>query len=818
MSISDTLKAQKYASIAEIAAAQSKLYADKLESAPDYAAQAAASANLAATSASQAESASLTAVSAANSATASAISASNSAEAAGEAAADAIQNYVDQSVRVPGSETVNPVPAAASRANAVFLWDGASQPTGKLLSEFVTLDGTGKIPVSMIPSIALTEPFVVSSQAEMLALNAQVGDIAKRTDLGYSFCLASSPPSTLANWVQLTDDVLAQLGLSSGATMVGAVDDSSNPTTVQGALNLKTSIASLAASTGATLIGATNNAGSTSTVQSVLNLKLEKTELAANDGEKFIGICPSIATLRLTEPTSNGQRITLREYTAGTGYGGGQFRAVMSASSYTDNNGTIIKTTSGNAWLRINSEVVNPLMFGAVPRIDNTTASCHTALQYAFNAAKGVVDGVGLTFNMGGEADINNASPILFKDITLNCTMPSTDAYPVIRVRNASHTVRNMSIIGNNIDGMLGINVESTANNSIVEGCSFTNLGSTAIYASASRVIARNNYTYNCGYAGTGNYRCSIWFNENEHAVMEGNTCLACTWGILTRATIGSTIGYYNTMRNNIVVSKAGTTSDCQGISASAQRGLTTSGNIVREFPNNGIDHQNCFNMTIIDNHITNCSDGVFIGDRSCGRIIISNNQMEGCNNGVRYYNPTNSVPDYQNQTFSDVQITNNIAYMSKSCGISVIMSGTTSANYLTRIDGNIVDGNGSTGQGIVLDTVTTGSACNNQVRRTAGHGINLTSCDGLRVTNNTMVDCGYGTTATYSGIMATTCARCDLTHNYAIGASMVYTVNVSGGGQNLVDFNISRSLSGATATNVTSSTGTINGTSQIKG
>lgn len=490
----------------------------------------------------------------------------------------------------------------------------------------------------------------------------------------------------------------------------------------------------------------------------------------------------------------------------------------MSASSYTDNNGTIIKTTSGNAWIRMNSEVVNPLIFGAIPRVDNTTASCHTALQYAFNAAKGVVDGVGLTFNMGGEADINNASPILFKDITLNCTMPSTDAYPVIRVRNASHTVRNMSIIGNNIDGMLGINVESTANNSIVDGCSFTNLGSTAIYASAARVIARNNYTYNCGYAGTGNYRCSIWFNENEHAVMEGNTCLACTWGILTRATIGSTIGYYNTMRNNIVVSKSGTTSDCQGISAAAQRGLTTSGNIVREFPNNGIDHQNCFNMSITDNHITNCSDGVFIGDRSCGRIIISNNQMEGCNNGVRYYNPKNSVPDYQNQTFADVQIINNIAYASKIYGISVIMTGTASANYLTRVDGNIIDGNGSTGQGISLDTATVGSVSNNQIRRTAGHGINLTSCDNMRVVDNTILDAGYGTTATYSGINAATCSRLTLTGNSAAGSSMVYAINVSGGGQNIVDSAISRSLSGASAVNVTNSPGTLTGTLLIKG
>ncbi|HDR2785671.1 TPA: hypothetical protein QCJ60_005071, partial [Enterobacter sichuanensis] len=51
MSISDTSKAQRYASVAEVAAAQAKLYADKLENAPDYAQQAANSALAAAASA-----------------------------------------------------------------------------------------------------------------------------------------------------------------------------------------------------------------------------------------------------------------------------------------------------------------------------------------------------------------------------------------------------------------------------------------------------------------------------------------------------------------------------------------------------------------------------------------------------------------------------------------------------------------------------------------------------------------------------------------------------------------------------------------------
>lgn len=806
MSISDTLKAQKYASIAEIAAAQSKLYADKLESAPDYASQAATSASLAATSATQAESAALTSASAANSATSSALSAANSAEAAGEAAADAIQNYVDQSVRVPGSETINPVPESSSRANSVFLWDGASQPTGKLLSEFATLDGTGKIPVSMIPAIALTEPFVVSSQAAMLALNAQIGDIAKRTDLGYSFCLASAPPSTLSNWVQLTDDVLAQLGLSSGATMIGAVDDSSNPTTVQGALNLKTSIASLAASTGSTLIGATNNAGSTSTAQSVLNLKLEKTELSANDGDKYVGECPTIAILRATEPTYDKQRITLREHTAGTGKGGGQFRSVLSGASYTDNNGTVIKTVGGSAWIRVNADILNPLMFGAVPYTDASSPTAHTAIMAACNAAAGTVDLLGYTYRTSDEIYVNQTRPIHLRDgkIRPDNTIPN-----VFRVLNSSHRINGITIIGDGSPGNVngGINVMSNSDGAIVENCRISNLGSLAIATASKKNIARNNYIDNVGYASTGNFRASIWMNEGEHNVMEGNVCQNCNWGIIMRNEIGVTQGYYNTMRNNIVIASSSAATDSQGISASAQLGLTTSGNIIRNFIDNSIDHQNCFGVNIVNNQITGNKDGVFIGDRSCGRIIISGNNITGCPTGIRYYNPSGTP--FPSQTFSDVQITNNTILSSTFTGIWVNMAGG-GTNYMTRVDGNIVDIGGAGGLGIVLDSVTTGSACNNQVRRANGHGIDVRTCDGLRITNNTVIDCGYGTTGTYNGINLGTCSRCNASDNYIIGTSMVYGIVLNGGSVNMSYTNHARGTTGATAVSIVGGSGNV--------
>ncbi|QXJ40760.1 hypothetical protein [Curtobacterium phage Parvaparticeps] len=88
----------------------------------------------------------------------------------------------------------------------------------------------GVVPTSQIPALAINDTFVVASQAAMLALTAQRGDIAKRTDLnGRSFVLGADAPGTLANWVDLgtTVDVSSVNGQSNvvvlGAADVGAV-------------------------------------------------------------------------------------------------------------------------------------------------------------------------------------------------------------------------------------------------------------------------------------------------------------------------------------------------------------------------------------------------------------------------------------------------------------------------------------------------------------------------------------------------------------------------------------------------------------------
>ncbi len=50
-----------------------------------------------------------------------------------------------------------------------------------------SLDSAGKVPTSQLPAVAIAETYVVNSQAAMLALPSDVGEIAIRTDVSKSF-------------------------------------------------------------------------------------------------------------------------------------------------------------------------------------------------------------------------------------------------------------------------------------------------------------------------------------------------------------------------------------------------------------------------------------------------------------------------------------------------------------------------------------------------------------------------------------------------------------------------------------------------------
>lgn len=83
--------------------------------------------------------------------------------------------------------------------NPPTLGTAASKNTGTSSGNIPVLDSNGKLADSVIPAVAITDTYVVANKSAMLALSAQKGDIAVRSDLNKSFVLQATPASTPEN-------------------------------------------------------------------------------------------------------------------------------------------------------------------------------------------------------------------------------------------------------------------------------------------------------------------------------------------------------------------------------------------------------------------------------------------------------------------------------------------------------------------------------------------------------------------------------------------------------------------------------------------
>lgn len=115
----------------------------------------------------------------------------------------------------------------------------ASKNTGTTDGTVPIIGADNKLDATILPAIAITDTFPVASQTEMLALTAQVGDVAVRTDLNRSFILKTEGANVLANWQELlspTDVVTSVAGkvgvvvLSNTDVGLGNVDNKSSAT------------------------------------------------------------------------------------------------------------------------------------------------------------------------------------------------------------------------------------------------------------------------------------------------------------------------------------------------------------------------------------------------------------------------------------------------------------------------------------------------------------------------------------------------------------------------------------------------------------
>jgi len=148
------------------------------------------------------------------------------------------------------------------------------------------------------PGSGSSQVFSVASQAAMLALAAQVGDIAVRSDISTSFVLAASDPSQIANWTEI---------LAPGGGGGGAVTSVAGRT---GAVTLSAAdISGLAASA----TSDTTNAGNISS-GTLSNGRLSGVALTANNLSDLANVATARGNLGLaasaTTDTTNAGNIS----------------------------------------------------------------------------------------------------------------------------------------------------------------------------------------------------------------------------------------------------------------------------------------------------------------------------------------------------------------------------------------------------------------------------------------------------------------------------------------------------------------------------
>jgi hypothetical protein len=116
---------------------------------------------------------------------------------------DSLKN-VFSATRLTNAVTINGIQFNGSSNISITDVTKISTSEKAAINGVATLDAYGKIPASQLSSIAISNTFVIASEADMVTLStAQKGDIAIRTDLHTTFILTSLPASNISNWQEL---------------------------------------------------------------------------------------------------------------------------------------------------------------------------------------------------------------------------------------------------------------------------------------------------------------------------------------------------------------------------------------------------------------------------------------------------------------------------------------------------------------------------------------------------------------------------------------------------------------------------------------
>ncbi len=100
--------------------------------------------------------------------------------------------------------------------DAPILGTASGKDVGTAIGQVPVIGEDGLIDARLIPSINVANSYPAANKAAMLALDAEVGDIAIRADDGKAYMLIIAPANVESNWKKLTADIVTASSLGLG--------------------------------------------------------------------------------------------------------------------------------------------------------------------------------------------------------------------------------------------------------------------------------------------------------------------------------------------------------------------------------------------------------------------------------------------------------------------------------------------------------------------------------------------------------------------------------------------------------------------------
>lgn len=140
-----------------------------------------------------------------------------------------VKTTIDQYGRVVATAEASTDDLAEGSANLYFT---AARVDARIAAQkgsangLAPLDAASKIPTQYLPALAITSTFVVGNEAAQLALVAQEGDVAVRTDQSRTYIQNGGTSGTMADWtlLQTPPDLVQSVNGQTGTVSLDAAD------------------------------------------------------------------------------------------------------------------------------------------------------------------------------------------------------------------------------------------------------------------------------------------------------------------------------------------------------------------------------------------------------------------------------------------------------------------------------------------------------------------------------------------------------------------------------------------------------------------